>query len=53
LTNIRAFEILLASAGPTRFAADSDLPDPYDGLVDGLDEHLEVHDCHGLPAVRR
>ena len=36
-------------AGPTRFAADSDLPDPYDGLVDGLDEHLEVHDCLGCP----
>src|SRR3982751_4859441 len=37
------FEILLSGAGPTRFAADSDLPGPYDGLVDGLDEHLEVH----------
>ena len=35
--------------GPTRFAVDSDLPDPYDGLVDGLDEHLEVHDCLGCP----
>lgn len=43
------FEILLAGAGPTRFAADSDLPDPYDGLVDGLDEHIEVHDCLGCP----
>ena len=26
------FEALLSSHGPTRFAADSDLPDPYDGL---------------------
>ena len=43
------FEALLSSHGPTRFAADSDLPDPYDGLVDGLDEHLEVHDCMGCP----
>mgnify|MGYP006183576373 CR=1 FL=1 len=43
------FEALLSSNGPTRFAADSDLPDPYDGLVDGLDEHLEVHDCLGCP----
>ena len=43
------FEVLLASAGPTRFAADSELPDPYDGLVDGLSEHLEVHDCLGCP----
>jgi len=43
------FEILLDGAGPTRFAADSDLPDPYDGLVDGLGDHLEVHDCLGCP----
>jgi len=43
------FEILLAGKGPTRFAADSELPDPYDGLVDGLDDHLEVHDCLGCP----
>ena len=43
------FEALLSSPGPTRFAADSDLPDPYDGLVDGLEEHLEVHDCIGCP----
>ncbi|WP_053213329.1 nitric oxide reductase transcriptional regulator NorR [Pseudomonas sp. Q12-87] len=43
------FEALLANPHPTRFAADSDLPDPYDGLVEGLDEHLEVHDCMGCP----
>ncbi|MDR6957195.1 anaerobic nitric oxide reductase transcription regulator [Pseudomonas brassicacearum] len=43
------FEALLANPQPTRFAADSDLPDPYDGLVEGLDEHLEVHDCMGCP----
>ncbi|MFJ4197631.1 nitric oxide reductase transcriptional regulator NorR [Pseudomonas sp. NPDC089534] len=43
------FEVLLAGAGPTRFAADSELPDPYDGLVDGLADHLEVHDCLGCP----
>ncbi|MCX7080025.1 MAG: nitric oxide reductase transcription regulator [Pseudomonas sp.] len=43
------FEVLLSSQGPTRFASDSELPDPYDGLVDGLDEHLEVHDCMGCP----
>lgn len=29
------FEALLASPQPTRFAADSGLPDPYDGLVEG------------------
>ncbi|EGH23520.1 anaerobic nitric oxide reductase transcription regulator [Pseudomonas amygdali pv. mori str. 301020] len=40
------FEALLASDGPLRFAADCDLPDPYDGLVDGHGA-LEVHDCLG------
>ncbi|WP_415915582.1 nitric oxide reductase transcriptional regulator NorR [Pseudomonas amygdali] len=40
------FEALLASGGPLRFAADCDLPDPYDGLVDGHGA-LEVHDCLG------
>ena len=43
------FEALLANPHPTRFATDSDLPDPYDGLVEGLDDHLEVHDCMGCP----
>ncbi|NBA94673.1 nitric oxide reductase transcriptional regulator NorR [Pseudomonas sp. R5(2019)] len=43
------FEILLASREPTRFASDSQLPDPYDGLVEGLHQHLEVHDCLGCP----
>ncbi|CAG8870880.1 Nitric oxide reductase transcription regulator NorR2 [Pseudomonas fluorescens] len=47
------FQILLSHREPTRFASDSDLPDPYDGLVEGLTEgshlHLEVHDCMGCP----
>lgn len=30
-----------------RFPAGSSLPDPYDGLVDGEDHHLYVHDCMG------
>lgn len=30
---------LLEHAGPTRFAADCGLPDPYDGLVEGLHGH--------------
>ncbi|WP_434681432.1 nitric oxide reductase transcriptional regulator NorR [Pseudomonas sp. R1-18] len=40
------FEILLESPGPVRFSTDCDLPDPYDGLVEGHG-HLEVHDCLG------
>lgn len=41
--------LLLASRAPTRFALDCDLPDPYDGLVEGVQGHLEVHDCLGCP----
>ena len=40
------FEILLESPGPVRFSTDCELPDPYDGLVEGHG-HLEVHDCLG------
>jgi len=43
------FRLLLAADGPTRFPVDSELPDPYDGLVDGMPGHLEVHDCMGCP----
>ena len=42
-------EALLERRGPTRFPADCGLPDPYDGLVEGLHGHLEIHDCLGCP----
>lgn len=38
---------LLQAPGPTRFAGDCELPDPYDGLVEGAGDRLEVHDCMG------
>jgi anaerobic nitric oxide reductase transcription regulator len=38
---------LLQAQAPYRFASDSPLPDPFDGLVDGHQGHLEVHDCMG------
>lgn len=38
---------LLEATGPLRFAADCGLPDPYDGLVEGVAGHLPVHDCLG------
>lgn len=38
---------ILHSRDPIRFPADSALPDPYDGLVDGVQDHLYVHDCMG------
>jgi len=41
------FAALLRADGPLRFPADSPLPDPYDGLVDGVAGHLPVHDCVG------
>ncbi|MDE1166478.1 MAG: nitric oxide reductase transcriptional regulator NorR [Pseudomonas sp.] len=43
------FAALMSSTGPKRFDSDSELPDPYDGLVEGLHEHLHVHDCLGCP----
>ena len=41
------FRLLLASDAPTRFPADSSLPDPYDGLVQAHSGELRVHDCMG------
>ena len=45
------FQVLLSSPEPTRFASDSELPDPYDGLVNTPDANLEVHDCMGCPLM--
>ena len=45
------FAKLLAHESPTRFPADSPLPDPYDGLVHAHDGGLEVHDCMGCPIL--
>ncbi|BAN49344.1 nitric oxide reductase transcriptional regulator NorR [Metapseudomonas resinovorans] len=42
-------QALMEHRGVTRFAADCGLPDPYDGLVEGHQDHLEVHDCMGCP----
>lgn len=40
---------ILARRGITRFEHDSNLPDPYDGLVDDHQgEALPVHDCMGM-----
>lgn len=41
----------IARAGDVvRFPADSELPDPYDGLIPGQ-ESLKVHACVGLPLL--
>ncbi|MDW5498775.1 nitric oxide reductase transcriptional regulator NorR [Pseudomonas lundensis] len=41
-------EAIARAGGVVRFPADSDLPDPYDGLIPGHDQ-LKVHACIGLP----
>ncbi|MEO7732557.1 MAG: nitric oxide reductase transcriptional regulator NorR, partial [Kofleriaceae bacterium] len=43
---------VLRSAKPMRFPADSTLPDPFDGLIEGPPGALAaVHDCLGCPLV--
>jgi len=45
-------QTILRSAKPVRFPADSTLPDPFDGLVEGAPDALhEVHDCLGCPLI--
>jgi anaerobic nitric oxide reductase transcription regulator len=40
----------IARAGDiVRFPADSQLPDPYDGLIPNHEDELNVHSCIGLP----
>ncbi|MGF1684570.1 nitric oxide reductase transcriptional regulator NorR [Photobacterium minamisatsumaniensis] len=42
----------IARAGDiVRFPHDSDLPDPYDGLIANHDDNLHVHACIGLPLL--
>ncbi len=42
----------IARAGDiVRFPPDSDLPDPYDGLIKNKKELLHVHSCIGLPLL--
>ena len=39
---------ILDSQGPVSFPEDSKLPDPFDGLVEGLGQ-LPIHACIGIP----
>jgi len=41
------FQAILNSTSITRFDAHSELPDPYDGLVNSCDGDLPVHACMG------
>ena len=42
------FEQIITKRSAVRFAANSDLPDPYDGLIDAGESQLNVHDCLGV-----
>ncbi|MGE5184513.1 MAG: nitric oxide reductase transcriptional regulator NorR [Acidobacteriota bacterium] len=43
---------ILQSARPVRFPANTTLPDPFDGLVEGAPDALShVHDCLGCPLL--
>ena len=45
-------EVVVARKSPVRFPADSELPDPYDGLLlDNPDATRDVHACLGLPLM--
>ncbi|MHA2759320.1 nitric oxide reductase transcriptional regulator NorR [Vibrio harveyi] len=42
----------IARAGDiVRFPSDSNLPDPYDGLIPNHDDKLHIHSCIGLPLL--
>jgi len=43
------FAAICQSRHAVRFAADSPLPDPYDGLLIDRDDDLPMHACMGLP----
>jgi len=45
-------QAILRSTKPVRFPANSTLPDPFDGLVEGAPGALaDVHDCLGCPLI--
>ena len=41
------FDALLHAQSVVHFDSDTTLPDPYDGLVEGIQGDLHVHDCMG------
>lgn len=43
------FKVITESQVPVRFARDSELPDPYDGMLQGVEGDLPVHACMGFP----
>lgn len=44
-------EIIARAGDVVRFPDDSNLPDPYDGLIPNQQDHQKVHACIGLPLI--
>ncbi len=44
-------EIIARAGDIVRFPAESELPDPYDGLIPNQGDQLKVHSCIGLPLM--
>ncbi len=44
-------EIIACAGDVVRFPAESNLPDPYDGLIPNQCDQLNVHSCIGLPLM--
>ena len=42
-------QAIMGSADVLRFPATTALPDPFDGLIPNVADHLHVHDCAGVP----
>jgi len=42
------FRLAIQSRQPIHFESNSDLPDPYAGLVENIHHKLDVHDCMGI-----
>lgn len=51
ITEQPRFDAICQAGKPVRFAEDSPLPDPYDGLLIATEDDLPVHSCMGLPLL--
>ncbi|MCY9873232.1 nitric oxide reductase transcriptional regulator NorR [Vibrio barjaei] len=51
IDNHPRFEAIARAGDIVRFPANSDLADPYDGLIPNHEGNLEVHSCVGLPLL--
>lgn len=52
ITQHPRFEAIARAGDIVRFPSDSELADPYDGLIPNHTDNLEVHACIGLPLIQ-